>query len=147
MKAGLAVGAVAATAAIAGVAKVLGDSVRAAADAEASQAKVRRMLENNNISWAKHGRAIDGAIQKHAALTGFDDEELAESFANMVRTTGDVNEALKLNSLAADVARSKGMELAGRSHVRGSRASACSGRRRARGSSSRRSRTWKTPSA
>lgn len=88
-------------------------SVDAAKDAEASQAKVRKMLENNNISWAKHGKRIDQTIQKHSQLTGFDDEELAESFANMVRTTGDLNEAFRLNGLAADVARTKGTGLAG----------------------------------
>lgn len=96
----------------AGVVAVKG-FVDAAKDAEASGARVRKMLENQGISWAKHGKAIDAAIQKHSQLTGIDDEELAESFANMVRTTGNVNEALKLNALAADVARTKGQSLAG----------------------------------
>src|SRR5262245_1757231 len=88
------------------------DIISAAADAEASQAKVRRSLENSGISWKEHGKQIDAVIQKHAALTGFDDEELAESFANMVRTTKDVNKAFELNALAADVARTKGVGLA-----------------------------------
>lgn len=87
-------------------------SVDAAKDAEASQVKVETMLKNAGISWAKHGEQIDATIQKHSALTGFDDEELAESFANMVRTTGDVNKALEMNALTADVARTKGIDLA-----------------------------------
>jgi len=87
--------------------------VDAARDAEASGAKVRTMLKNQGISWKEHGKAIDAAIQKHSQLTGIDDEELSESFANMVRTTHDVNKALKLNALAADVARTKGQNLAG----------------------------------
>jgi hypothetical protein len=106
--------AIGATAALGG-GLVLGlmKSVDAAIDAEAAMAKVRKMVENAGISWEKHGDHIDKVIQKQSQLAGLDDEELAESFANMLRTTGDVNKALELNALAADVARSKGIGLAG----------------------------------
>lgn len=86
-------------------------SVKAAMDAEASQARVQKMLANAGISWAEHGAQIEKTIQAHSKLTGFDDEELSESFANMVRTTKDVNKALELNALASDIARTKGMSL------------------------------------
>lgn len=85
---------------------------RAAADAEASQAKVKTMVENAGLSWDKYGGHIDRVIQKQARLTGFDDEELAESFANMLRATKDVNKAFELNAIAADIARTKGTGLA-----------------------------------
>lgn len=105
-------GIVGGVAGIGAVAAGLKSTINAAKDAEASQARVKKMLENVGISWEKHGGHIDKTIAKHAMLTGFDDEDLAESFANMVRTTGNVNEALELNALTADLARTKGMDLA-----------------------------------
>lgn len=104
-----AAGAAAAGALVVGLKK----SVDAAIDAEASMAKVKKIVDNAGISFDRHAKEIDKVIQAHSRLTGFDDEDLAESFANMVRTTGSLNEAFKLNALAADIARSKGMELAG----------------------------------
>src|SRR5207344_1953229 len=84
----------------------------AAQDAEASQARVQTMLKNVGVSWQKHGDHIQGAIDKLSKLAGLDDEELSEAFANMVRSTKDVNEALKLTTLAADLSRTSGMNLA-----------------------------------
>src|SRR4051812_44341627 len=72
-------------------------SVDAAKDAEASMAKVKVIVDNAGISFDKHAKQIDRVIQAHSRLTGFDDEDLAESFANMVRTTGSLNEAFRLN--------------------------------------------------
>jgi hypothetical protein len=80
-------------------------SVDAAKDAEASMAKVKTHRRQRGISFHAHAKQIDKVIQAHSQLTGFDDEDLAESFANMVRTTGNLNEAFKLNALAADIAR------------------------------------------
>jgi hypothetical protein len=88
-------------------------SVDAAKDAEASMAKVKTIVDNAGISFDKHAKQIDKVIQAHSRLTGFDDEDLSESFANMVRTTGNLSEAFKLNGLAADIARAKGTDLAG----------------------------------
>lgn len=97
----------------AAVADQIRQTITAAQDAQVAQAKVQTMLHNVGLSWSKYGKHIDEVITKQSRLTGLDDEELAQSFANMVRTTKDVNEALKLNALAADVARTKGMNLAG----------------------------------
>lgn len=97
----------------AGVAAGIRDIAKAATDAQASEAKVRNLLENLGVNYEKHRKRIDDVVQAQARLTGFDDEELAESFANMARSTGSVNEALKLNALAADIARTKGTDLAG----------------------------------
>lgn len=98
---------------IGGIASGVRGLVVAASDAQASESKVKNLLENLGISYAKHKKRIDAVIQSQSQLTGLDDEELAESFANMARSTGKVNEALKLNALSADIARSRGMNLAG----------------------------------
>jgi hypothetical protein len=95
-----------------GVAKFGVSAVKAAIDAEASSAKVKRMVENAGLSWDKYGAKIDKAIQAQSRRFKMDDEDLAESFGNMLRTTGDVNKALALNATAADVARAKGIDLA-----------------------------------
>lgn len=42
---------------------------------------------------------------------GFDDEESANVMAKLYQRTGDVNQAMKLNSLAMDLARAKGISL------------------------------------
>lgn len=107
------VGATGAAAAFGGLALAGKEVVEAAIESEAAMAKVRKMVINAGFSWEKHSKQIDEVIQKHSQLTGLDDEELAESFANMVRTTGNLNEAFKLNALAADIARTKGTDLAG----------------------------------
>lgn len=89
----------------------LKSSVSAAVDAEAAQAKVEQMVKNAGISYRKHGDEIDRVIQKQSRMSGFDDEELAESFANMVRTTGSLTKSYELNNTVMDLARSKGMGL------------------------------------
>ncbi len=109
---GMKVAAVGAAGALGGLAIAGKEVAQASIEAEAATAKVKKMVENAGISWKKHGDRIDQVIQKHSQLTGIDDEDLAESFANMVRTTGNLNEAFKLNALAADLSRSKGVGLA-----------------------------------
>lgn len=86
-------------------------SIDAAKDAEVSQKRMETQLKALGISWQTHGKHIDEVIQKQSRLAAFDDEELAESFTNLVRTTGDVNKALELNGLAADIARAKNISL------------------------------------
>ncbi len=109
---GMRAAATGATAAIAGVALAAKRVSAASIEAEAATSKVRKSLENSGISWDEHGERIDRTIQKHSQLTGIDDEDLAEAFANMVRTTGNLTEAFELNALAADISRTKGIGLA-----------------------------------
>jgi hypothetical protein len=103
---------VAFTALTAGVAKFGVSAVRAAQEAEASNAKVRRMVDTAGVAWDKYGEKIDKAIQAQSRRFKMDDEALAESFGNMLRTTGDVNKALALNVTAVDIARAKNIQLA-----------------------------------
>lgn len=83
-----------------------------AMESEKSQARMETQLKALGIDYGKHAGQIDEVIQKHSRLAGLDDEELQDSFTNIVRVTGDVNKALKLNGLAADFARAKGMDVA-----------------------------------
>jgi hypothetical protein len=86
-------------------------SADAAIEAERSQAKLVTQLKASGISYRDHAKEIDNVIQDVAAV-GLDDEDLQDSFTNIVRVTGDVNKSLRLTGLAADFARAKHMEVA-----------------------------------
>lgn len=56
---------------------------------------------------------------KAALQLGFDDEEASLSITKLFQRTGDLNQAIKLNSLAMDLARSKHMDLSTASNLVG----------------------------
>lgn len=84
-------------------------SMDAAREAEVSQKRLQAQLKALGISYRQHGDVIDDTLKKQSMLSAFDDEELADSFTQLVRATGDVNKALEQNALAADIARAKGI--------------------------------------
>lgn len=94
-----------------GVASFARDTVKAALDAEASAARVRKAVENAGLSYQRYGGHIDAVIQRQSTLAALDDEDLADSFAKIVTRTHDVNEALRLNAVATDVARGRQISL------------------------------------
>ena len=112
-KAGLALGAI-------GVAAGTGMAfaVKAAADAQVEMAKVDTVLQNMGSAALANKDAL---LQAAGAATklGFDDEEAAVSIANLYQRTGDLTEATKLNALAMDLSRQKGIGLAEASNMIG----------------------------
>lgn len=91
--------------------KGLKSTVGAAQEAQVSQRKLETQLDALNISYQKHAKQIDDTLDAQARLSAFDDEQLADSFTNIVRVVGDVNKALELNALAADIARAQNIDL------------------------------------
>ncbi len=71
----------------------------------------KAMLEAVGISYSKNAKHIDEVLTAQMRLSAFDDEDLAQSFTTLVRTTKDVNDALALNALATDIARATGKDL------------------------------------
>lgn len=112
MKAGLALGAVAAAGGVYALVKGLKSSVDAARESEVSNVRMRTQLKALGISYDAHAKQIDRVIQKQSRLAALDDEDLQDSFTALVRTTHNVGDALRLNGLAADIARAKGIDLA-----------------------------------
>lgn len=109
-KAGLAFAAAgAAAAAYAG--KLLVDGVKAAIEDEAAQAKLATTLTNVTGATDKQIAAIESQITKTSLLTGLTDDELRPSFERLVRATNDSDAALKLQSVAIDVAAGSGKSL------------------------------------
>jgi hypothetical protein len=91
--------------------KLLIDGVKSAIADEAAQAKLATTLEN--VTGATEGQiaAIEAQILKTSLLTGKTDDELRPSFERLVRATKDSDEALKLQSVAIDVAAGSGKSL------------------------------------
>lgn len=80
--------------------------VSAAAESEQVLGQTQVALEGAGLSWERYGRAIESAIQAQSRL-GFNDEALLRTFSLFVRQTGDVEEALRRNNIAMDVARAR----------------------------------------
>jgi hypothetical protein len=98
-------------AALGGLVVGLKSSIGAAKEAEQAQARLEQALASAGISYRKQGEAIDEAIQKTSKLAALDDEELSDSFAKLVRTSGDVQKSIEGMGLAADIARARNISL------------------------------------
>lgn len=106
--AALGAGAAAGVGLVAGLTK----ATQAAIEAEKSQARLEAQLASMGTSYDRHASEIDKVIQKTSQLAALDDEDLQDSFTNIVRATKDVDKSLRLVGLAADFARAKNMDVA-----------------------------------
>lgn len=94
-----------------GVIGVLKDSVGAYQESEKSAARMGAQLQTIGQNTDAVTAKINDAIEAQSKFGAFDDEDLQDAFTRIVRSTGDVNEALDLNNLAMDIARGKGVDL------------------------------------
>jgi hypothetical protein len=94
-----------------GITLALKSTIGPAKDAELAQLRMEQALRSANVSYGKHGDAIEAAIQKTSRLAALDDEDLSNAFSKLVRTTGDVTKATEGMNLAADIARARGVSL------------------------------------
>ena len=91
--------------------KLLIDGVKSAIEDEAAQAKLATTLKNVTGATTKQIAAVESQITKTSLLTGLTDDELRPSFERLVRATKDSDAALKLQSVAIDVAAGSGKSL------------------------------------
>lgn len=89
----------------------LASVARAAADAEASQAKLAQQLKASGLAGRANTKQIEALVDASSRLAAVDDEEVRDAFTGLVRVTKDVNKAMKLNRLALDVARGRNIAL------------------------------------
>lgn len=82
----------------------------AARESELVLGQTQVALENAGLSWARYGKRIEEVIKAQSRL-GFDDEQLLKTFSTFIVRTGDVEKSLRLNALAADVARGRYIDL------------------------------------
>lgn len=98
-------------AAVAGVAKFLGDAVKAAAADERAQALLARQLQNTTYASREQIAEVEkfiGATQDAAAVA---DDLLRPALGNLVRATKDVEQAQKLLGIALDISAATGKDL------------------------------------
>lgn len=96
---------------LAEVIKQTKDAIAVERDRQIIFRQAQTALKAGGASWDEYGTHIDEVIQKQSKLSAFDDEDLLKSFTLLFRATKDVNSALDLNSIAANVARGRNMDL------------------------------------
>lgn len=99
----------AAAAAYAG--KLAIDGVKSAIEDEAAQAKLATTLKNVTSATDTQIASIEKYITQTALAFGVTDEQLRPSLDRLVRSTKDVEEAQKLQTLALDIAAGTGKDL------------------------------------
>lgn len=87
------------------------ESVQAAIDDEASQAKLAKTLENVTGATDESLKKTEAWIEKQQFASGFSDGVLRDSLGRLARSTGDVEEAQGLLNLAMDISRGTGKDL------------------------------------
>ena len=103
--------AVAGAAALAYGAVLLKQGVESAIADEQAQAKLALTLQNVTGATDAQIAAVENQILQTSLLTGLTDDELRPSFERLVRATKDSDAALKLQSVAVDVAAGSGKSL------------------------------------
>jgi len=103
--------AVAGAAALAYGAVLLKQGVESAIADEKAQAKLATTLQNVTNATDAQIAAVENQILQTSLLTGLTDDQLRPSFERFVRATKDSDEALKLQSVAIDVAAGSGKSL------------------------------------
>lgn len=86
-------------------------AVKAAAEGEGSNARLRVAIQNAGGSIEDYQDRIDGVSRKMARF-GFENDAVEESVARLLPATKDVGKALALQGVAADVAAARGISLA-----------------------------------
>ena len=106
-----------AAAAYAGV--LLVDGVKSAIEDEAAQAKLATTLENVTGATKNQIAAVEDYITQTALANGVTDDVLRPSLDRLVRSTKDVEEAQRLQTLALDIAAGTGKDLSAVSEALG----------------------------
>lgn len=88
-----------------------------AKEAQIEETNLKQAFDSAGVSAKKFGKQIDNTIQSISKLSGFDDEEVSASFANLLRTTGSIDKATRDSAVAANIARARRISLAAATKV------------------------------
>jgi hypothetical protein len=89
----------------------LKDSTSEALQAQAQDRQLAQQLKQLGIEYGSVSQRIRDTDEALMHVSGFTVPQLTRSFTTLVRATGDTNDALRLNKIAADVARGTGKSL------------------------------------
>jgi hypothetical protein len=95
-----------------GIITGLKQAVDAAQKLQVAQGQLSVSLKDSGLSWGQYGRQINAALEEQVKTTAFTRDELTTVLATNIRTFGNVDQALRANAVAADVARAKNIDLA-----------------------------------
>ena len=105
-------GAVAAVAGVAAMSVGLVKSAKAAAEAEASNARLSAQLKSMGKDTEQTRSRIEDTVQSLSRLGAFDDEDLQDAFTTLVRSSNNVSKSQKDLGLVANIARGAQVDLA-----------------------------------
>lgn len=89
----------------AGLIYAIRSTITAAERSQEVLTQTKTAVEASGQSWDMYGKQVERVALELSKLSGFDDEQLLQGFSTLIRRTGDVNQAFRLNALAVDVAR------------------------------------------
>ena len=95
----------------AGFVYALRSSIKAAEDHQVVQKQLGAAVRAAGLQFGGYRKQIEETLRSLRLLSGFTEEDTAKSFTTLVRGTKNVAEALKLEALAANVARGRNIEL------------------------------------
>jgi hypothetical protein len=94
-----------------GLERAFTSTINVAVRAQNVIAQTQHAVSVGGQSWQKYGATIEQTTTALSGLSGFSKLDLLQTFSNLVRRTNDVNRALQLNALAANVARGRNISL------------------------------------
>lgn len=92
------------------LASFLGDAAQAAADDEQATMRLEQALRNTTGAFEDNLAAVNARIEAGADLA-FSDDDVRDSFQQLLAATNDTDEALRRQALAMDFARGAGIPL------------------------------------
>jgi hypothetical protein len=100
-----------ATAAIGGLAVVIGDATKAAIEDAKAQALLAQAITNNTLAGEANIKVAEAFIEKTMMSAAVADDELRPALASLVQVTGEMTSAQDGLTLALDVAAATGVDL------------------------------------
>ena len=94
----------------------LKDSIQAAIDNQVALVRLQTAVNDTGKSWDDYSTSMEAAINSSIQL-GYKDSDTTAALATLTTMTGDAGTALDALSLAQDLARAKGMDLAAASSL------------------------------
>ncbi len=97
--------------AAAGAADLIRGSIEQASQAAATQKQLAAQFKASGQNLADYRDQIDKATAAVSQLAGFEDDQLTQAFTTAFRASHDVTTGLKIQAIAADVARARHIDL------------------------------------
>ncbi len=92
--------------------KMAVDGIKAALEDEAAQAKLAATLENVTNATEQQIASVEEYIYQTSIAVGVTDDELRPSFERLFRSVKNIDEAIRLQTLALDISAGTGRSLA-----------------------------------